>query len=87
MLRVWDPRTNSKIMKLKGHTDNVRTVLLNREGSLVSHTSPTHSYCDSTHPPYSSVCQGVLMALFVFGHWVSSDVWRRFEFMMKECGL
>ena len=24
VLRVWDPRTCAKLMKLKGHTDNVK---------------------------------------------------------------
>ena len=36
LLRVWDPRTGAKVMKLKGHTDNVRALLLNRDGSSVS---------------------------------------------------
>ena len=36
LLRVWDPRSGSKVMKLKGHTDNVRALLLNRDGSSVS---------------------------------------------------
>ena len=35
-LRVWDTRSSSKVMKLKGHTDNVRAVVLNRDGSEVS---------------------------------------------------
>ncbi|XP_052250140.1 WD repeat-containing protein 48-like isoform X2 [Dreissena polymorpha] len=33
VLRVWDPRTCVKMMKLKGHTDNVKAVVLNRDGS------------------------------------------------------
>lgn len=33
LLRIWDPRTCDRLMKLRGHTDNVRTVLLNREGT------------------------------------------------------
>ncbi|XP_062585937.1 WD repeat-containing protein 48-like [Saccostrea cucullata] len=32
-LRVWDPRTCQKIMKLKGHTDNVKALVLNRDGT------------------------------------------------------
>ena len=36
LLRVWDPRSGAKVMKLKGHTDNVRALLLNRDGSSVS---------------------------------------------------
>ena len=35
MLRVWDPRTNHKLMKLKGHTDNVRALLLSPDGTTV----------------------------------------------------
>ncbi len=26
VLRVWDPRTCAKLMKLKGHTDNVKVI-------------------------------------------------------------
>ncbi|CAH8361642.1 unnamed protein product [Eruca vesicaria subsp. sativa] len=33
VLRVWDPRTGSKTMKLRGHTDNVRVLLLDSTGS------------------------------------------------------
>lgn len=35
-LRVWDPRTCQKIMKLKGHTDNVKALVLNRDGTQVN---------------------------------------------------
>ena len=35
LLRVWDPRSCNRIMKLKGHTDNVRAIQLNRDGNLV----------------------------------------------------
>ena len=33
---MWDPRTCAKLMKLKGHTDNVKSLLLNRDGTQVS---------------------------------------------------
>lgn len=36
MLQVWDPRTDEKLMKLKGHTDNVRALLLSPDGTTVS---------------------------------------------------
>ena len=32
VLRLWDPRTCHKLCKLRGHTDNVRAVLLARDG-------------------------------------------------------
>ncbi|RWW80647.1 hypothetical protein BHE74_00011002 [Ensete ventricosum] len=35
VVRVWDPRTGSKKMKLKGHTDNIRALLLDSTGRLV----------------------------------------------------
>jgi WD repeat-containing protein 48 len=35
VLRVWDPRTCQKLMKLKGHTDNVKALLINKEGTQV----------------------------------------------------
>ena len=34
-IRLWDPRTCSKIMKLKGHTHNIRFLVLNRDGTQV----------------------------------------------------
>jgi WD40 repeat protein len=36
VLRVWDPRTCAKLMKLKGHTDNVKALVLNRDGTQVN---------------------------------------------------
>ena len=40
VLRVWDPRTCNKVMKLKGHADNVKTVILNGDGTEVSNDLP-----------------------------------------------
>ncbi|KAB5529397.1 hypothetical protein DKX38_019478 [Salix brachista] len=34
VVRVWDPRTGSKAMKLRGHTDNIRALLLDSTGRL-----------------------------------------------------
>ena len=31
-LRLWDPRTQEKLMKLKGHKDNIRSVKLSGDG-------------------------------------------------------
>ena len=36
VLRVWDPRTCAKLMKLKGHADNVKALILNKDGTQVS---------------------------------------------------
>ena len=36
VLRVWDPRTCAKMMKLKGHADNVKALILNKDGTQVS---------------------------------------------------
>ena len=33
ILRVWDPRTCNKLMKLKGHSDNVKCIVVNSEGT------------------------------------------------------
>ena len=30
---MWDPRTCAKLMKLKGHSDNVKALVLNRDGT------------------------------------------------------
>lgn len=35
VLRIWDPRTCQKLMKLKGHTENVKAVLVNRDGTQI----------------------------------------------------
>lgn len=35
VVRVWDPRSGSKTMKLKGHTDNIRALLLDSTGRFV----------------------------------------------------
>ena len=35
VIRLWDPRGGDKICKLRGHTDNVRCLVVNPEGSLM----------------------------------------------------
>ena len=35
VLRVWDPRTCQKMMKLKGHTDNIKAIVVNKDGTQV----------------------------------------------------
>ncbi|CAK9163384.1 unnamed protein product [Ilex paraguariensis] len=35
VVRAWDPRTGSKAMKLRGHTDNIRALLLDSTGRFV----------------------------------------------------
>lgn len=35
VIRVWDPRKFAKQMKLKGHTENVKALVVNREGTMV----------------------------------------------------
>eukprot|EP00775_Hariotina_reticulata_P005150 gene5150-5390_t len=42
-IRLLDPRSGQKIMKLKGHTDNVRALLLNDEGTLLLSGSSDHT--------------------------------------------
>ena len=37
VLRVWDPRSYQRLMVLKGHTDNVKSLVLNRDGTQVKH--------------------------------------------------
>ena len=36
VLRVWDPRSCAKLMKLKGHADNVKALILNKDGTQVN---------------------------------------------------
>ncbi|CAF0757335.1 unnamed protein product [Brachionus calyciflorus] len=42
-IRLWDPRTNSKLMKLKGHTHNIRYLALNRDGTQCISASSDHT--------------------------------------------
>lgn len=35
-IRIWDPRTCQKAMKLKGHTHNIRSIILNSDGTQVN---------------------------------------------------
>lgn len=32
-LRLWDPRTCARLLKLKGHTDNVKALVVSRDGT------------------------------------------------------
>lgn len=34
-LRIWDPRSCQKIAKLRGHTDNIRALLVDRSGTQI----------------------------------------------------
>jgi WD repeat-containing protein 48 len=34
-IRLWDPRTCAKVMKLKGHSHNIRSLVLNNDGTQV----------------------------------------------------
>ncbi|KAK6116250.1 hypothetical protein DH2020_050046 [Rehmannia glutinosa] len=50
VVRVWDPRTGSKTMKLRGHTDNIRALLLDSTGRLwdLGQQRCVHSYAVHT---------------------------------------
>lgn len=50
VLRVWDPRTCQKLMKLKGHSDNVKALVINRDGTQVDiHEMGRYSWCVMWH--------------------------------------
>ncbi|RWR94105.1 WD repeat-containing protein 48 isoform X1 [Cinnamomum micranthum f. kanehirae] len=55
VVRVWDPRTGSKNMKLRGHTDNIRALLLDATGSLwdLGQQRCVHSYAVHTDSVWS----------------------------------
>ncbi|RNA13989.1 WD repeat-containing 48 isoform X2 [Brachionus plicatilis] len=42
-IRLWDPRTNSKLMKLRGHTHNIRFLALNRDATQCLSASSDHT--------------------------------------------
>jgi len=46
VLRVWDPRTCMRQMKLKGHTDIVKALILNRDGTQVGRFLLVVSYME-----------------------------------------
>ncbi|KAL7204970.1 hypothetical protein ACSBR2_017984 [Camellia fascicularis] len=50
VVRVWDPRNGSKTMKLRGHTDNIRALLLDSTGRLwdLGQQRCVHSYAVHT---------------------------------------
>jgi WD repeat-containing protein 48 len=34
LIRLWDPRTGERAGRLKGHTDNIRALLLSQDGAM-----------------------------------------------------
>lgn len=40
VIRVWDPRTREKQFKLKGHTDNIKAIVLDPQGRYAPGTPP-----------------------------------------------
>ena len=73
VLRVWDVRTCEKRMKLKGHSDNVKSIIVNRDGTQVSrHFVCAHFLwlCNSTSfvIRVSSMPTSVLCVSILFVH-------------------
>ena len=90
---MWDPRTCAKLMKLKGHTDNVKSLLLNRDGTQVSLAKLASGGSCQTEllegepaVVVLSACQAVQTGLSACGHSGSKGVSPPTGFMMKECG-
>lgn len=72
---MWDPRTCAKLMKLKGHTDNVKSLLLNRDGTqvclakLFSGASGRHTELEREPAVLlRSACRAVQTGLSACGH-------------------
>jgi WD repeat-containing protein 48 len=43
-IRVFDPRSGKRSYKLRGHQDNIRSVIMNDDGNLVRTITHTHKY-------------------------------------------
>lgn len=93
VLRVWDPRTCAKLMKLKGHTDNVKSLLLNRDGTQVClaklDSGAAGKQKDLEREPavvLHSACRAVRTGLSACGHSGSKGVSPPTGCTTKECG-
>ena len=76
-------------MKLKGHTDNIRALVLNRDGSQVrmrniAHSIPERERVMNVRPSASRL---VRITRYASGHWVNSDVSVNFKCIRMLFGL
>lgn len=78
-IRLWDPRTCAKIMKLKGHTHNIRSLILNNDGTQVLCFQLSFLNFKSIRLlcVFCSVYPLARIIRYVCGHWVSKDAFRR----------
>lgn len=72
-------------MKLKGHTDNIRALVLNRDGTQVK--KRIHIICEKKNSVwYFSAFQQALIIQFAYGHWVNKDVSANFIYIQMLFG-
>lgn len=43
IIRVWDPKSGKRITKFVGHTDNIRDILISRDGEMIMSASSDHT--------------------------------------------
>lgn len=64
VLRVWDPRSCAKLMKLKGHADNVKALILNKDGTQVCKVKEEVKYLNSRKILYG-LCEEQSLASYL----------------------
>ena len=81
-LRVWDPKTCAKSMKLKGHSHNIRAVVFNQDGT---HVCLPRVYWFNYLLVFS-VYRPVQIIQFGCGHWDSSGAYPHSKRIQRAFG-
>jgi hypothetical protein len=58
VVRLWDPRAETALCKLPGHTDTIRALVLSDDGMLVR--SSTHTEREREREREMRYCRGVV---------------------------
>lgn len=82
VIRIWDPRTCDKVAKLRGHTDNIRAIVVDRDGTMV-----INKILNYLLNFIFSVFLRVVMVLFAYGALDNKDVLDLFDVILIVYGL